>query len=539
EILLTECAAENDSFELVIEGWSGLDPLRCTFLAEAVSIDRDTEAVYYDVLTARDAIFWEKQTSAQRTGMLNALLHAINLIDFRQPQSEAYQQSMRAAHAWLQKELFEAYQGGNGTSVMCTGHAHIDVAWRWCLHHSRKKAARSFSTALDLFEQYPDYHFSSSQPQLYQFIKEDYPDLYEKIKRYAAEGRFEPEGALWVESDCNLISGESFARQLIYGKRFFREEFGVESKVVWLPDVFGYNAAMPQIMRKAHVPYFITSKISWNDTNRMPHDTFYWEGIDGSRVLTYLHTMPPEQGDPEHADQDFYATYNGQIMPYTVGNTYEKYKDKAINSHLLASFGHGDGGGGATRRDLEYAKRMKAGLPNLPQVKLDKIRPFMEELEENIKGKPVPTWCGELYLEYHRGTYTSMAQIKMLNRRTEFAMHNLEFIAALAALKRGTAYPHAEIDAIWPKLLKNQFHDILPGSSIEAVYVTAVQEYEDMLSRIGALTAPRVAALCSGASDETLCLVNDLGFVRGDVVVLPHTDAKAYRTADGRVRPIQ
>ena len=328
-------------------------------------------------------------------------------------------------------------------------------------------------------EQYPNYKFMSSQPQLYVFLKARYPELFEQIKQRVAEGRWEPEGGMWVEADCNLTSGESLVRQFIYGKRFFKEEFGVDNRILWLPDVFGYSGALPQIMKQCGIDYFMTTKLAWNQINKMPYDTFMWRGIDGSEILTHLVTTLDLGQDPT---KNFFTTYNGQLHPDAIMGGWQRYQQKDINNDILISYGYGDGGGGPTREMLETSIRMEKGIEGIPKVRQAFARTFFDDLKERVSGnRRLPTWEGELYFEYHRGTLTSMARNKRANRKSELGMMDLELLSVLTAAKLG--YPKDELDKMWRQILINQFHDILPGSSIHEVYEVTKGEYAGLAEK--------------------------------------------------------
>lgn len=345
--------------------------------------------------------------------------------------------------------------------VVAAGHAHIDTAWLWPLRETQRKCARSFSTALTLMEEYPEYTFVCSQAQQHAWMKERYPALFERIRKRVATGQFEPVGSMWVEPDCNVPSGESLVRQLVHGKRFFLDEYGIETRDVWLPDVFGYSASLPQLMALAGVEWFLTQKISWNDTNAFPHHTFFWEGIDGTRIFSHF---PPSN------------TYNGEISAEELIRTSRSFKDHGHASVSLLPFGFGDGGGGPTREHLERARRA-ADLEGLPKVTVGGVADFFQEAVDDADALPV--WVGELYLEYHRGTYTTQARTKLGNRRGELGLREAELWSALAG--DGIAYPAEALDAAWKTLLLHQFHDILPGSSIHWVYQDTERDHARIL----------------------------------------------------------
>lgn len=343
--------------------------------------------------------------------------------------------------------------------IHAVGHAHIDSAWLWPVRETVRKVARTFSNVLALMEQNPDFVFAASSAQQYAWLKQYYPQLFDRVRAKVASGQFVPVGGMWVESDTNMPGGEALARQFVAGKRFFLEEFGIEPLDVWLPDSFGYSAALPQIVAAAGSRWFLTQKISWNETNVMPHHTFYWEGIDGSRVFTHF---PPVD------------TYNSQLSASELALAQRQYREKGAANTSLVPFGFGDGGGGPTREMLAAAART-ADLEGSPAVTLSSPRRFFETAEAEYPAAPV--WSGELYLEFHRGTYTSQARTKAGNRRSEHLLREAELWAAAAAVRTGAAYPYEELDRVWHLVLLQQFHDILPGTSIAWVHREAERNY--------------------------------------------------------------
>ncbi|MBK9714898.1 MAG: alpha-mannosidase [Kouleothrix sp.] len=398
-------------------------------------------------------------------------------------------------------------------TIVATGHAHLDVGWLWPVWRTRQKVAHTVASALHLMERYPEYHFSMSQPQTYAFLQADVPELYERLKLRAAEGRFEPVGLMWLETDCNIPSGESLVRQLSHGARFFAEEFGALNHVVWLPDVFGYSAALPQLMRGCGISCFMTTKISWSQFNRMPADTFRWRGIDGSEVLTHFVTTT-DQPVRHPADAQTY-TYVGQMTAGELFGSWNHYRQKPINDELLYIFGHGDGGGGPTEEMLETARAL-SGLPGFPQVRHGRVDQFFERLYERVWDDPrLPTWAGELYLEYHRGTYTSQSRTKQANRAAELLYREAEWLNAWA-VTLGDLSRQAELDAGWKLILLNQFHDILPGSSIPQVYADSARDYAEV-TRIG--REVRDAAIAGILTSGQRPMTNDSH--DGDLVARP------------------
>ncbi len=513
--ILTDCAKEGETYELILLGWSGSVEGTLIFKAEVAERINSVYQLYYDLKVPYEVSkIIEKNSKTQRE-IEDYLNQAVNFLDLLDMDSANYYASVEQALKFMKETFYGAYCGANHEATVCAiGHTHIDVAWLWDLDQTRQKVVRSFSTVLELMAQYPEYRFMSSQPQLYAFLKEEQPDLYKKVKEKVVEGQWLPEGAMWLEADTNLASGEGLVRQLLYGKKFFKEEFGIDSKVLWLPDVFGYSAALPQILKKCGVDYFITSKISWNDTNKMPHDTFNWEGIDGSEILSNFMTTPTEM-------EGIGATYNGRMTPFDVKGTWEKYVDKGINSHVITPFGYGDGGGGTTPEMLETARRLEKGIPGCPPVIQMGVLEFCQKLEASVKdNKRLSKWVGELYLEYHRGTYTTMSRTKRYNRKSEIAYQKTEFVAVLSNLLCNTPYPKEAIDKGWKTVLLNHFHDILPGSSIKKVYEDSNKQYENILATSNEIIEDLTDQLCAAIDLKTDSIVvfNPLGFVNTEVV---------------------
>ncbi len=397
------------------------------------------------------------------------------------------------------KEILALPAAASALSVYAVGHAHIDVGWLWPVRETVRKAARTFANQLRLMDLYPDYIFGASQPQLYQFVKDHYPELYAKIKKQVKAGRWELQGGMWVEADCNLISGESMVRQFLHGKNFFMEEFGVDVRNLWLPDVFGYSAAMPQIIKRAGCDSFLTQKLSWSQINTFPHNTFRWIGIDGTEVLTHF---PPEN------------TYNSEVLPNGLLPAQNRFKENGFLDKFLCLFGIGDGGGGPTPEHLERLERQK-NLEFSPKVVCKRADDFFRELEEQ-KDK-LAKWDGELYLEYHRGTLTTQARTKRWNRKNEQMLTAVEFLASHLPLKE---YPSAELDRDWKTLLLNQFHDIIPGSSIRLVYETTEKEHGQIHESCLKLLEQTAKKLFRAKADS-LVLVNTLSCNYRGLVELP------------------
>ena len=487
------------------------------------SVDRDLEQLYYDIKIPYDTCQMLDEGDSDYCKMMSLLADAVRLVDFRAPYSEGFKASVKAAADYMEKEFYQKICTTDGKPVVhCIGHTHIDVEWKWARAQTREKIQRSFSTAKSLMDRYPEFKFMLSQPNLYRYLKEEAPEKYAELKALAAEGRWEPEGAMYVEPDCNLTSGESLVRQIIFGKRFFREEFGVESRALFLPDVFGYSAALPQILKKSGVDYFITSKISWNDTNTMPMDMFYWEGIDGTEIFTSFITAQNFGGIPGKGGKNR-TTYNGILDASTVKGTWDRFQQKEYTNSIFMTFGHGDGGGGPTKAMLETQRRTARGIPTLPVTKTDTLIPYLETVKGEFDATSKrtdrkPRWVGELYLEFHRGTYTSIGKVKKANRYSEFLLGNAEALSA-TDLTLGGSYDATGLNKYWRKVLHNQFHDILPGSSIKEVYDGTDKDYAEISEYGNAVIDEKLSKIASRINtDGGVLLYNPTGFERPAVL---------------------
>ncbi len=503
--------------------------------------DLRLQKLYYDMSVPYEAARCFPETDYAYIKTMRHLDKACNLLDFSQCYSlvgdktnaavtgvlatseiakdsslynEKFHKSVDKAIEYLKTEYFEKECGTSNAIVNYVGHTHIDVAWLWTLATTKEKAQHSFATVLALMDRYPEYIFMSSQPQLYEYLKEEAPELYEKVKERVREGRWEVEGAMWLEADCNLSSGESLIRQILYGKGFMQKEFGVDSKVLWLPDVFGYSAALPQILKKSGVDKFVTSKISWNENNKMPYDTFMWSGVDGTEIFTYFLTAQTlSQGEAPHT----ICTYNGLCTPRMNYGTWERYQQKDLNNETIVTFGYGDGGGGPTEEMLEMEQRLEYGLPGMPKAQMSRAGDFLNRVEERIKkaqenNERIPKWVGELYLEFHRGTYTSMARNKKHNRECEFMCQETEALSVADMLLNGGSYDSDTLFRSWKTLLLNQFHDIIPGSSILEVYEDSDKDYARVRSEVGALRSEKLSAIANAQSEKGILVYNPNSF---------------------------
>ena len=370
--------------------------------------------------------------------------------------------------------------------LVATGHAHIDSAWLWPVRETIRKCARTFSNVVALMDENPDFVFSCSSAQQLAWMKEYYPELFGRILDKVRGGQFVPVGGMWVESDSNMPGGEAMARQFLEGKSFFLAEFGVDCQEAWLPDTFGYSAALPQIIKSAGSRWFLTQKISWNQVNRMPHHTFNWEGIDGTRVFTHF---PPVD------------SYNSDLSARDLAHAERNYRDHGHGTTSLVPFGYGDGGGGPTREMLAAAQRT-ADLEGSPKVRIGSAASFFARAQAEYE--PLPVWVGEMYLELHRGTYTSQAKTKLGNRRSEHLLREAELWSATAAVRAGHSYPAAELKRLWRLVLLQQFHDILPGSAIAWVHQDAERNYAAVERGLEAIIADAAAAALGAGNREFL-----------------------------------
>ncbi len=526
--------------------WSGLEgggePRQLTHtLAEAFVADLDpaTDNLYYLGDTVLRTVRILKDDQLERHELLNALDKAVRCIDWTDKGSDGFYETVAQANSLLNKAI-DGMEKNTRAKVSVVGHTHIDTAWRWTLKHTAEKASRSFSTVLRYMEQYPEYIFLHTQPQQYAYIKESFPEIWQQIKERVAEGRWEIDGAMWVEPDCVLSGGEALVRQIMMGRRFMLEEFGKEPEYLWLPDVFGYSYALPQILKKSGIHMFMTTKIAWNQYNRMPNDTFWWKGLDGSQVLAHFITNPEPGQDVE---TNFYSNYNGQLLPDVMAGSWKMYREKHIHPETLVSYGYGDGGGGVTREMLERRRQMDR-LPGLPHIKPSTAGDYFRRLRHSAANAdtPMATWDGEMYLEYHRGTYTSQAYVKKMNRRMEALYRKAEWLTAMAAVAAGDLAKanQAALDEGWKLLLTHQFHDILPGSSMREVYDDAEIYYGKMEAIAGGVVRESLDAM-GGSDAQRYTVLNDLAFTQGGLVELPGFDAAQQVLVDeaGREIPAQ
>ncbi|MFP3986110.1 glycoside hydrolase family 38 C-terminal domain-containing protein [Streptomyces sp. E11-3] len=418
---------------------------------------------------------------ARRHQILRAIEQALDALDLSDIAATAARARARLAGVLAAPAHASAHR------ISAVGHAHIDSAWLWPLRETVRKVARTSANMVNLMDDHPELVFAMSQAQQLAWIKEHRPEVFEKVKKKISGGQFVPVGGMWVESDTNMVGGEAMARQFLYGKKFFLDEFGIETKEVWLPDSFGYTAAMPQIVKLAGNTWFLTQKISWSQVNKFPHHTFWWEGIDGTRVFTHF---PPID------------TYNADLGGEQLAHAARNYQEKGRGTRSLAPFGWGDGGGGPTREHLARAQRTR-DLEGSPRVEIERPDAFFTKAHAEYEDAPV--WQGELYLELHRGTYTSQAKTKQGNRHSESLLREAELWAATAAVRvPGYTYPQADLERIWKTVLLHQFHDILPGSSIAWVHREARETYARVRDELTALITTAQRSLAGEGDTEVV-----------------------------------
>jgi alpha-mannosidase len=568
DVLLRDADARAGLLTFDVRAWSGLLPTHHRIEeAEIALLDHDAEALYHLLLAGADLVDALDARDPLSGALRDALAAASDMVDLDSSGQTAGTGERLAARqnptipralAVLRGRLAELraeHLPSGRPSVVALGHGHLDVAWLWQTRHTREKAARTFGIATALMERYPDYHFLHTTPQVFAWLKSDYPAIYARVRERAREGRFELAGAMWLEPDCNLVSGEALVRQILYGQRYLRAEFGRECDVLWLPDAFGYSAALPQIMLRAGLRTFVTTKLSWSETNRIPYDTFRWRGLDGSEVLAHFITTPNLSSDPRWARMD---TYNGSLGVAAVRGVWERYRQKAVNDELVLAFGFGDGGAGPTRQQLEQARAIQA-LPGAPDLRLGRADEALARIHQRVWEDPeLPVWDGELYLEYHRGTYTTQAWLKRAHRRAEADLLLAELLDAWRhAAKSGGVHrsarsnrradaevnppgpteplsaKHAEqtlsgadgtdLGDAWRVLLLHEFHDILPGSSIHEVYRDAREAFAQLSTTLDSTIERDLRAIAAmrEAPAGSLLVFNPSPWPRPALIALP------------------
>lgn len=516
EFIITKSALGGEKIKLYIEmacngmfgvGENGLinppNPNRefSVHLCEFAVFNREAWSLVQDLKMLYDlskALPESSPRKLQATLMANKIVNSVDPLD----------PSTFTVGRQIASEFFKTKNGESQHCISAIGHCHIDTAWLWPYDETIRKCARSWATVVKYMDEYPTLKFACSQAQQFHWVKLHYPGLFDRIKEKVAQGRFIPAGGVWVEMDGNIPSGESMARQFLHGQNFFKKEFGAFCKEFWLPDTFGYSAQLPQIMRLSEIGRFVTQKLSWNLINKFPHSTFFWEGIDGSSVLTHF---PP-------AD-----TYNSQVLPEEVLRSISNFKEHGRSKESMLLFGHGDGGGGPQYVMLERLARLE-DCDGVPKIQINSPNHFFEKVEMEVKKEnQLLTWVGELYLELHRGTYTSQANNKKGNRKSELLLRDVEFIQTFAAVfqHNSNQYPREELTRLWQLLLLNQFHDVLPGSSIEMVYRDSDAHYADIQSSGKKLLLNGFESISEKSGEKSIVVANSLSWTRTELITLP------------------
>jgi alpha-mannosidase len=508
EVFLSDKARGGERFDLVLECCPStrMNTFHEFSHADLAVFSEAAWDFYWDAMVPLEA--WEEMDKNTQTAqrLLDRIMEALRKVDLQHKDRPDYDASLRRASDFL-KQALRAFPAEPGAGkLILTGHSHIDTAWLWPLRETRRKVGRSFATVLRLMERYPEYHFSASQPLQYQYIKEHYPETWEGIRRRVKEGRWEICGAPWIEQDSNIAGGEAIIRQFLLGNRFFEREFGRRSPIAWLPDAFGYPWSLPQILVKCGITAFVTTKIDWSQFTNFPYSMFRWEGADGSAVFAL---MPP-------------LNYNGNPCPKDAREQWRRFKQKDRAEELIYPFGWGDGGGGPTAEQIERGRRMR-NLAGVPRCEFGRNQDSLDRLRKACPLDTLPTYGDELYLELHRGCQTTQARTKRNNRKTEVLLHEAELAAAWASL-HGLAYNAALLDKAWKILLTNQFHDILPGSSITEVYQQADRDYAEARQIAQAVRDTALDYLAGDVDTrgpgQPLLVFNSLSWPRTDVVQL-------------------
>lgn len=537
EVLLQKDLSTQSTHELILHGWTGSlsqGKVPSLWMGETFLVEIDEETRKFTSLARVTLGIAEKldRNDPIRSHLLTSLNLAFSILDMREPLEGDFYASIPDALQKLQEAISQSGPP-QGINIWAAGHAHIDIAWLWTLDQSRQKAGRTFHNVIQLMEKYSEFSFSQSQPQLYEFVHHDFPALFEGIKQKISEGQWEPLGGMWVEADCNIPGGESLVRQLMLGRNYFKQQFGeiADSPVLWLPDVFGFPWSLPQLIKEAGLDYFFSIKLGWSQYNRLPYDSFWWQGLDGTRVLTHFSTA-------RGSGDTFVSTYNATATPDEVLTTWKNFqqKDSGLPGQtppLLMVYGHGDGGGGPTREMVENLQLME-NFPGTPRVRMGKVGDFFQELRNTV-GERLPTWNDELYLEYHRGTYSTQAKNKRANRKSEILLHNLEFIASMTSLLDPVyKYPAEDLEKLWKIVCLNQFHDILPGTSIRDVYVESMEQYAEIKRLNQSLLDEALGALAAHYSGELL-VINPTSFSRSDLVFIQYAlpEGTVFEYEDG------
>ena len=526
EVKLTEKAKTGQTFHLAIQAYSGRTKDVSHFKRADLVVIYPTAKILHAALSFfHDLERMYGPGTAESKEIRELIRRTLIYLKYFKPEGEEYPNAIGRALNFLHNTLETEFAPGGEGLVHLIGQSHLDLAWLWTMKESRRKVGRTFSGMVRLLDEYPEFRYTQSQARLYDILVTDYPSLAKEVRAHVATGRWEVTGSTWVEADCNIPGGESLVRQVLYGKRLFKSQFGVESDILWMPDSFGYSAALPQIMTKAGIRYFFTTKLTWNDTTRFPHSTFWWEGIDGSRVISHIPAVGLE----------------GNTTPKDLRKSWNTYQQKEITPNVLMTYGFGDGGGGVTNKQI-LTSRFMHSLPGLPETRISTAREFFDLLSP--ASADLPVWTGELYLEKHRGSLTTLGWIKKANRRAEVDLYTAELLGAIASLNptsktKKARYPEQELDAAWKTLLTNQFHDILCGTCIPDVFTEAQEDFARISEWTGQARDKSLAQLQEPAhkahEGSTVTVFNTLAWTRSDYVELAlPTGERAFQITDDR-----
>jgi len=503
-VFLTDKAVKDEKYKLEIEVYCNEMEVNAVVhrfpISEFCVLDREIEDVFYDFQCLYDVMETSQTGPEVASFLLLELRKAIKFVDLYETDLKIFKTGLLEAQKYLFSNVYNSDRFKIEGHLNMIGHSHLDLVYQWDYDEFLRKIGRTHSTVLNMMKEFPDYIFSQSQLKLYEDLKSLYPEIYDRMKNRITEGRWEVIGGMYVEPDCNLISGESLIRQLQVGLGITKDEYGRSSSVCWLPDVFGNAWFIPQILKKAGFKYFITNKpVIWNDTNEFPHNTFWWEGPDGSRILTHLPS----------------THFGSNVNPDVMLMNWNEYKQKTVCEEAIYNYGYGDGRGGPNRKDVLTSRRYKK-CPGIPKSELIHGEDAFKNLEAKVT--KIPVWKDEIYLETHRGTYTTQARLKKNNRRSEILYKNAEALSAIASLN-GSAYPSEKLLEGWKLILKNQFHDILPGSHVRKAFLDSINDYDTIFELGESVYNGAINNLVSTKEgNNTFAVFNTLVWERNDCV---------------------
>ncbi len=529
EVLLSEKAKAGQTFHLAIQAYSGRTKDVSHFKRAELVVVYPTAKILYAALSFfRDLDKMYGPGTPESKDVRELIRRTLIYLKYFKPEGEEYPNAIGRALNFLHNTLETEFSPGIDGQVSLLGQSHIDLAWLWTIKETHRKVGRTFSSMVRLLEEFPEFRYSQSQAKLYEILATDYPTLSKEVAQRIASGQWEVVGSTWVEPDCNIPSGESLVRQVLVGKRYFKSQLGHDGDIFWVPDSFGYSGALPQILKRSGINYFFTTKLTWNDTNRFPYNSFWWEGIDGSRILSH---MPP-------------VGLEGNAAPKDLRKAWTSHAQKEISPNVLMTYGYGDGGGGPTKKQVLTSRFMRA-LPSLPQARIATVKEFFQQL--STVSDDLPVWSGELYLEKHRGALTTLAWVKKANRETERNLYTAELFGVLALLNptskaRKPRYPSTELDAAWKGLLTNQFHDIICGTIIADVASEAREDFERIREMADTAQSKAVQQLQiptpKTATQWVFTVFNPLPWERSDYVefVIPASE-RGLRITDEQGSP--